>query len=95
MPNYPWRFTDKTAADQLPNKIAVQKRLGVPFHEQTEEEITKSVTAQETAIVNELKGSGEEIEPDREIIALISYLQKLGKSEKVTPQTHGPVAVNH
>jgi cytochrome c oxidase cbb3-type subunit I/II len=85
MPNYPWLYTQKTEIDLLPHKIEVQRRLGVPFPEQTPEEITEGVMAQEKTISAELKSAGAEIPPDREIVALISYLQKLGKSEKVNP----------
>ncbi|MDR3401092.1 MAG: cytochrome-c oxidase, cbb3-type subunit I [Chthoniobacter sp.] len=85
MPNYVWLYTQKTEVDLLPHKIEVQRRLGVPFPEQTPEEISKVVTAQEQSIVADLKAAGAEVEPDRQIVALISYLQKLGKSEKVNP----------
>jgi cytochrome c oxidase cbb3-type subunit I/II len=86
MPNYPWLYTQKTEVDLLPHKIEVQRHLGVPFPEQTQEELTKCIVAQEQTIVSDLKSAGAEIEPDREIVALISYLQKLGKSEKVKPE---------
>lgn len=88
MPNFPWLFTDKTDVNALPNKIAVQRRLGVPFPEMTPEQISEQVTTQENAIINDLKTGGAEAEPDREIVALIAYLQKLGKSERVhaTPE---------
>jgi cytochrome c oxidase cbb3-type subunit I/II len=85
MPNYPWLFTQKTEIDLLPHKIAVQRRLGVPYADQTPEEITRGVITQEQTIAADLKSAGAEIPPDREIVALISYLQKLGKSEKVNP----------
>jgi cytochrome c oxidase cbb3-type subunit I/II len=83
MPNYPWLFANKTEVDLLPHKIEVQRRLGVPFPERTPEEISRVVAAQEQTIVGELKAAGADVPPDREIVALISYLQKLGKYEKV------------
>ena len=46
---------------------------------------TKSGLCCQKTISAELKSAGAEIPPDREIVALISYLQKLGKSEKVNP----------
>jgi cytochrome c oxidase cbb3-type subunit I/II len=85
MPNYPWLYTQKTESDLLPHKMEVQRRLGVPFPEQTKEEIAKQVATQEQTIAADLKASGAEIEPDREIVALISYLQKLGKCEQLKP----------
>jgi len=83
MPNYPWLFTRRTESDLLPNKIKIQRRLGVPYPEWTKEEIAQSVAKEEQAIAVGLRTAGAEIEPDREIVALIAYLQKLGKYEKV------------
>ncbi|HEX4086850.1 MAG TPA: cytochrome-c oxidase, cbb3-type subunit I [Chthoniobacteraceae bacterium] len=84
MPNYPWLYTDKTDVDALPNKIAVQRIIGVPYPASlTSDAISRSVDAQERSIVSDLKNQGALIQPDREIVALIAYLQKVGKSEKV------------
>ena len=85
MPDYPWLFSDKTDFAALHNKIAVQRRIGVPFPPMTEAEIQQKCDTQAAAIVADLKSSGAETAPDREIVALISYLQKLGKSEQVGP----------
>jgi cytochrome c oxidase cbb3-type subunit I/II len=85
MPNYPWLFTDKTDLAALPNKISVQRKIGVPYPPMTDVEIQKSCDADAARIVASLKAAGAEIAPEREIVALISYLQKLGKSEKVVP----------
>jgi len=90
MPNYPWLYTDKTDVAALPSKIAVQRRLGVPFAPMTEEQLTESVTKQEQTIATDLHTAGAEVPPDREIVALISYLQKLGKSEPVAPPSSSP-----
>jgi cytochrome c oxidase cbb3-type subunit I/II len=85
MPNYPWLFTAKTDIDALPKKISVQKMLGVPFTQTTKAEIEKACATEAAVIVADLKTAGAETAPDREIIALIAYMQKLGKSEKVIP----------
>ena len=85
MPNYPWLYTDKTDVDALPRKVEVQRKLGVPFPEMTPEQIASNVTTQEQMIAADLKSADAEVAPDREIVALIAYLQKLGKSEKVAP----------
>ncbi|MHA3775607.1 cytochrome-c oxidase, cbb3-type subunit I [Verrucomicrobiota bacterium sgz303538] len=83
MPNYPWLYQEKTDVAALPRKIEVQRMLGVPFKELTKEEIQESVAKQGQQIADDLKIAGAEVPADREIIALISYLQKLGKSEQV------------
>ncbi len=87
MPNFPWLFTDKTDVAALPNKIAVQRRLGVPFPPMTADQLQSSIGKQEQLLSDELKVAGAEVPPDREIIALIAYMQKLGKSEQVPAPT--------
>jgi cytochrome c oxidase cbb3-type subunit I/II len=64
----------------------VQRQLGVPYPEWTDEEIAASADAQGREIAAELRTAGAYVAPDREIVALIAYLQKLGKSEPVVPQ---------
>ncbi len=86
MPNYPWLFTDRTDIASLRRKIEVQRKLGVPFKETTQAEIAESCRVQGEAIVADLKTAGAETTPDRQIVALIAYMQKLGKSEVVAPE---------
>jgi len=83
MPDYPWLFKDKTDVAALPNKLAVQRKLGVPYGAMTDVEIERSCSTQSGTIAADLKNAGAEVPADREIVALISYLQKLGKAEKV------------
>ncbi|MEQ1850391.1 MAG: cytochrome-c oxidase, cbb3-type subunit I [Chthoniobacteraceae bacterium] len=94
MPNYPWLFKNLTDIAALPRKIEVQQMLGVPMKGGTPEEIKKAALAQAEQITAELKTKGIESIPDREIIALIAYLQKIGQSEPVKkePGAHAPGA---
>ncbi len=85
MPNYPWLFRQKTDLAALENKIAVQRYMGVPFPERTAAEIEADALAQAQTIVDDLKTSGIQIGPDKEIIAVIAYLQQLGKGVTKPP----------
>jgi cytochrome c oxidase cbb3-type subunit I/II len=80
MPEYPWLFKDRTDFDVLPKKIAVMKALGVPY---TDEEVKNASTAaveQARGIIEGLKDSGvNETMYNKKVIALIAYLQKLGR----------------
>lgn len=78
MPNYPWLFTKRTKVEQLVPKINAMRRLGVPYDKPVEEVIQAQVDAQATAIVQRLAAKGAVVEPDKQIVALIAYLQKLG-----------------
>ncbi len=94
MPDYPWLFTDKTDAAALSSKLSVQRRIGVPYAPMTDAEIQQSCDTQANAVSADLKLAGAEVPPDREIVALISYLQTLGKAEKVAPASLTKTAAN-
>jgi len=87
MPNYPWLFEKDTDVAALPAKLAVQRTLGVPYPEQTPAEIQAQVDAQANEITARLREADIFVEPSREIVAIIAYLQKLGKSEPVIRTT--------
>lgn len=80
MPNYPWLYTKTTDFDVLPRKLSVMRILGVPYDTETMEQASELARAQAAAIAANLAASGVSVEPDRQIIALIAYLQKLGQS---------------
>ena len=90
MPNFPWLLANALDVSTMPRKIAVQRQLGVPYPQWTDAEITASIEAQEKAIARDLRGAGAYVAPDREIIALIAYLQQMGHYEKVTPTGTAP-----
>ena len=83
MPAYPWLLAHDTDVAALPGRLAVQRTLGVPYPEQTPAEVRAQVDRQARAIADELRAAGAPVEPGREIIALIAYLQRLGRSEEV------------
>jgi cytochrome c oxidase cbb3-type subunit I/II len=85
MPNYPWLETNLTDLAALPRKIEVQQKLGVPMKGGTPDEIKAAALAQAGEIVADLKNARIEAKAESEIVALISYLQKLGKSEIIAP----------
>ncbi len=87
MPNYPWLFTLTTDLAALPGKIAVQRLLGVPYPSWTDAAIAADFVYQSKIIANDLQTAGAVIAPDKQIVALIAYLQKLGKYETVVPQS--------
>ena len=66
----------------LPRKIDVQRMLGVPMKAMTLAEVRADTDAQAAGILANLKKAGIESAGDREIIALIAYLQTLVQSEQ-------------
>jgi len=79
MPNYPWLFKKPIKVGQLPSKINAMRMLGVPYPiDLSEEDIQAQVDEQAAGIVERLAEKGAFTDPDKEIVALIAYLQKLG-----------------
>ena len=79
MPPYPWLLEKKTDFDVLPTKLRRLKVLGTPY---TDAEVENAVAdartqAQEIATEIEQQGGPSGLE-DKQIIALIAYLQSLG-----------------
>jgi cytochrome c oxidase cbb3-type subunit I/II len=87
MPNYPWLLSNDLDASVLPAKIKVQRMLGVPFAPLTAQQIFDSVETQQKAIAKDLRAAGAYVAPEKEIVALIAYLQTLGHSQPVAPKT--------
>ncbi len=83
MPNYPWLLKDKADLDSLKPKFDVLRILGVPYPERSQDQLRAEALAEAKAIADDLAKSGAPVEPDSEIVALIAYLQHLGKSEPV------------
>ncbi|WP_430809932.1 MULTISPECIES: cytochrome-c oxidase, cbb3-type subunit I [unclassified Carboxylicivirga] len=78
MPKYPWLIDDDIDLSVLPAKIRAMQTLGVPYPEGYDEEAVEAYYQQADKIVNGLQAAGIETTRDKEIIALIAYLQRLG-----------------
>ena len=61
-------------------------KLGVPYPEGYENQAEADMIAQANGIAASLKKDGIQTASDKEIIALIAYLQRLGKDIKVAPK---------
>jgi cytochrome c oxidase cbb3-type subunit I/II len=84
MPSYAAMLQRDLDVSVLPTKISVQRTLGVPYPAWTADEIKRNVAEQSAQIAADLKAAGAIVAPEKEIIAMIAYLQVLGKSEPVT-----------
>lgn len=79
MPPYPWLISDQMDISTLPAKIRVMQMLGVPYPEGYDKIAAEDLKKQADSIAADLKANGIEVQSDREIIALIAYMHKLGK----------------
>jgi len=87
MPAYPWLLTRRLDTNALAGRIKALRKVGVPYPPGFENgEAQKALFTQADAIVANLKSKGiTNTASDREIIALIAYLQRLGKDIKEAP----------
>jgi cytochrome c oxidase cbb3-type subunit I/II len=94
MPPYPWLITDQIDVSSLPAKIRVMQMLGVPYPEGYDKIAADDLKKQADSIAADLKANGIEVQSDREIIALIAYMHKLGRDISANkPAEPAPSAV--
>ncbi len=88
MPPYPWLFENDLDTDYTAAKIRVLQTLGTPYEEGYDQIAVEDLKIQAKNIADALRKEGIEQEglESKEIIAMISYLQRLGTDIKPKPQ---------
>jgi cytochrome c oxidase cbb3-type subunit I/II len=103
MPAYPWLFENPTDVKSLPTRIAVQRKLGIPWPAMNQHEIRDMAESQAQEIAASLVASKVYLpsKPDLEgdalrnelaktqVVALIAYMQKLGAYREVSGDGRG------
>jgi cytochrome c oxidase cbb3-type subunit I/II len=79
MPNYPWLYVDKYDPADIQASLTALSRVGVPYTAADIAGAPAAMDAQAREITGRLAEQKITTEPNREIIALIAYLQRLGK----------------
>ena len=90
MPKYPWLFDNTLDVSSTPSKIHAMRNMGVPYADDYEAVANTELKAQANEIAGRLEKDKITIPADKEIIALIAYLQRVGKDIKLQQ----PVAQN-
>ena len=88
MPSYSWLLKDNLDTSTTAAKINALRAVGVPYEKGYENYANKDLVNQANVIATDLTKNGIPADPDKEIIALIAYLQRLGTDIKVN-QTAG------
>jgi cytochrome c oxidase cbb3-type subunit I/II len=78
MPKYPWLAKKEIDIQSTPGKIRAMKVLGVPYPDNYEQQAIVDLKAQADSIAKDLGANGIQTDSNREIIALIAYIQRLG-----------------
>lgn len=94
MPAYPWLVENDVDFGLIEKKISAMRTLGVPYEEGYEKRAMADVEKQQLVIVGQLEKGGIKTGKDKEIVALIAYLQRLGTDIKVKADTVGLSSLN-
>jgi cytochrome c oxidase cbb3-type subunit I/II len=86
MPAYSWMYDTRLDDTHIEGKIITLRRLGVPYPDGYERQAETDLKSQAARVADGLKAGGFDTSADREIIALIAYLQRLGTDIKAKGQ---------
>ena len=87
MPPYPWLINNDLDISSTPAKINAMRSLGVPYEDGYDQIANDDLTEQALTIAASLQESGIVVSHEKEIVALIAYLQRLGTDIKATEVT--------
>ncbi|MHC1706124.1 MAG: cytochrome-c oxidase, cbb3-type subunit I [Bacteroidales bacterium] len=92
MPSFKWLLANQLDISKTAKKIRVMQALGVPYPEGYDKKANADLIAQATKIADGLKSQGINTTPDKEVIALIAYIQRLGTDLTKKTETSQAVA---
>jgi cytochrome c oxidase cbb3-type subunit I/II len=88
MPGYPWLTRTALDTSHIEGKVITLRRLGVPYPAGYETRAARDLRVQAEQIAEGLRKGGVDVTADREIVAMIAYLQRLGTDIKKPVGTH-------
>jgi cytochrome c oxidase cbb3-type subunit I/II len=89
MPNYKWLAENELDISSTPGKIQAMQTLGVPYPAGYDKQANADLAKQAAAIADDLNKNGAGIESNKELIAMIAYLQRLGTDIKAKSLNSG------
>jgi cytochrome c oxidase cbb3-type subunit I/II len=82
MPKYPWLLERQVRAGDVMKTVVAMQKLGVPYLDVTDAAVAASLKQQAGGIARNLASMNIDVQADREVVALIAYLQRLGQDGK-------------
>ena len=79
MPSYSWMADNTIDMDQVKQKLKVMVMLGVPYTDEVLNDSRQLYLNQALEIKKSLEADGVKISEESELVAMIGYLQRLGK----------------
>jgi len=86
MPAYPWLAENILDLSYLASRISAMRSIGVPYADGYETTALKDLREQAQLIALDLQKAGIPVDANKEIIAMIAYMQRLGTDIKVKTQ---------
>ena len=83
MPSYAWMHDDPIDTASTPAKIRAMQTMGVPYPEGFDQKANADLMAQANMVRDRLKADKISTPANKEIIALIAYLQRVGTDIKL------------
>jgi cytochrome c oxidase cbb3-type subunit I/II len=87
MPVYDWLLTQTLDTTTTEAKINAMRKLGVPYAQGYEKIANKELNTQAQGIAADLAKDHIKVKSDKEIVAIIAYLQRLGTDIKANNTT--------
>lgn len=87
MPNYPWLFENDLDTAITGAKIRAMQTLGVPYEKGYDMQANADIMKQAEGIRASLQKDNIKIKSNKEIVALIAYLQRMGTDIKLEQKT--------
>lgn len=85
MPNYAFMKEARLDVSRTGRKISALRALGVPYSDGEIRKASSSASEQAESLRSDLEAQGVRIAADSEMIALIAYLQRLGRGPQFRP----------
>ena len=97
MPPYPHLAENRVDFERTRGKLMAMQTLGVPYSDAEVAHAARDARAEAAWIARELEGEAE-VDPDSELVALVAYLQRLGRAtpryRAVQQQGEAPIEVS-
>ena len=87
MPSYQWLISQKLDTSTTAAKIIAMQRLGVPYELGYDQKANGDLRLQADSISSNLRKDNIKVASNKEIIAIIAYLQRLGTDIKANKST--------
>jgi cytochrome c oxidase cbb3-type subunit I/II len=90
MPAFPWLADSRIETKLAPKKLALMQKLGVPYTNQDVDSAEVRQREQAELITADLASQGVKVAWDSEMVALIAYLQRLGRGPQLPAEPTDP-----